>query len=76
MKPTIIHQSMEREGKGFSYTELKKVGLTKFDAKRLKLPIDLRRKTEYPKNVNILKEIKPKAAEKKPKKEKKVAKKK
>ena len=44
-----------REGKGFSRGELREVGIDFKQALRLKIPIDLRRKTKHEENVKILK---------------------
>lgn len=45
-----------REGKGFSKGELREVGMGLKQALRLKIPIDLRRKTKHKKNVKTLKQ--------------------
>ncbi len=47
----------KREGRGFSPYELKEVGLTPGLAKRRKIPVDLRRKTKYEENVQLLREL-------------------
>lgn len=44
-------------GRGFSRSELKKAGLTVEQAKKFKIPIDLRRKTVYEDNLNMLKKF-------------------
>jgi len=44
-----------REGKGFSRDELKEVGIDSKQALRLKIPIDLKRKTKHENNVKTLK---------------------
>ena len=44
-----------RRGKGFSPEELKKAGLNKAEAKRLKIPVDNRRKTAHEQNVKTIK---------------------
>jgi ribosomal protein L13E len=56
VKPRIQKaDGKQRDGKGFSAEELKKAGLNRADAKRLKLPFDPRRKTMHPENVETLK---------------------
>ena len=45
-----------REGRGFSLEEIKLAGLTLHEAKMLEIPIDQRRRTTHPKNVETLKE--------------------
>lgn len=44
----------ERSGRGFSREELKKAGLSKTDAKKLRIPVDARRKTTYTENLEAL----------------------
>lgn len=69
IKPRIQKQDgKQRSGRGFSPEELKKAGLNRADAKRLKLPADPRRKTAHEENIEALKahaekqkaEVKPK----------------
>lgn len=84
----IVATITKRNGKkstsrGFSLSELKKACLTKQDAKKIGIPLDLKRKSTHDENVDTLKmhaekakvEAKPKApkteleaTEKKPKK--------
>jgi len=84
----IVATITKRNGKkstsrGFSLSELKKACLTKQDAKKIGVPLDLKRKSTHDENVDTLKmhtekakaEAKPKApktepeaTEKKPKK--------
>ena len=45
-----------REGRGFSLSELKAVGLTAEEAKRLSIPIDKRRRSTHEWNIRILQE--------------------
>lgn len=45
----------QRSGRGFSLDELKKAGLNPAEAKRLKIPVDKRRKTAHDKNVKAVK---------------------
>ncbi len=47
----------KRMGRGFSRSELQEVGLTPGLAKRRRIPVDLRRKTKYEENIQILREI-------------------
>ena len=44
-----------REGKGFSRDELKEVGIDSNQALRLKIAIDLKRRTKHESNVKTLK---------------------
>jgi large subunit ribosomal protein L13e len=46
-----------RYGRGFSKGELSKVGLTVKKALKLGIPVDLRRKSVHPENVDSLKTI-------------------
>ena len=55
IKPQVTKKSGKRQGKGFSPEELKKAGLNKAEAKRLKIPVDNRRKTAHEQNVKIIK---------------------
>jgi len=69
IKPKI-HRSdgKERNGRGFSFEELKKAGLNMAEAKKLEIPIDKRRKTAHQQNVQKIKSYaKKKKAETKPK---------
>lgn len=45
-----------RKGRGFSIEEIRKAGLTLPGAKRMGIPIDKRRRTSHPQNVQRLKE--------------------
>jgi large subunit ribosomal protein L13e len=47
----------QRFGKGFSREELKKAGLTLKEARRLGLPVDVRRKTAHKENVEAAKAL-------------------
>ena len=56
IKPVITKQDgKQRVGKGFSLEELGKASLNPAEAKRLKVPVDKRRKTAYDVNVESLK---------------------
>ena len=46
-----------RSGKGFSHTELKGASLTLANAKHLRIPIDRRRRSTHPINVDMIKEL-------------------
>ena len=69
IKPEILTPSgKQRSGKGFSLEELKKAGLNSAEAKRLKLPVDKRRKTAHDQNVKAIKaHMEKKKAKAKPK---------
>jgi len=45
-----------RKGRGFSFGEIRGAGLTPHDARRLGIPVDRRRRTSRPQNVQRLKE--------------------
>lgn len=45
-----------REGKGFSKGELREAGMDFKQALRLKIPIDLKRKTKHEDNIKTLKQ--------------------
>jgi large subunit ribosomal protein L13e len=69
IKPTINKKDgKQRGGRGFSTEELKKAGLNLAEAKRLKIPVDKRRKTAHDQNVEVVKACaEKKKAEVKPK---------
>ena len=69
IKPEILTPSgKQRSGKGFSLEELKKTGLNKAEAKKLEIPVDIRRRTAHNQNVKALKAYsEKKKAEAKPK---------
>ena len=69
IKPEILTPSgKQRSGKGFSLEELKKAGLNKAEAKKLEIPVDIRRRTAHDQNVEALKAYsEKKKAEAKPK---------
>ena len=45
------HNGKQSIGKGFSPTELKKAGLNKQEAKKIGLPVDVKRKSAHEENV-------------------------
>ena len=69
IKATIIKPNGKKtESRGFSLTELKNAGLTKQDAKKIGIPLDVKRKSAHDENVATLKAHAEKAkAEAKPK---------
>jgi ribosomal protein L13E len=76
IKATITKQNGKKSvGRGFSPSELAKAGLTKQDAKKLGIPLDVKRKSEHEENIATLKahaekaksETKPKAPKTEPK---------
>jgi ribosomal protein L13E len=69
VKPEILTPTgKQRSGRGFSREELQKAGLNRAEAKKLKIPVDLRRKTAHDQNVKALKAYaEKKKAEAKPK---------
>jgi len=46
-----------RKGRGFSLKELKEAGLTLRDALRHRIPVDRRRESSHPENIETLKKI-------------------
>jgi len=54
VKPEVVKPDGKRSGRGFSLEELKKAGLNLAEAKRLKLPVDKRRKTAHDQNVETI----------------------
>jgi len=69
IKPMILKpDGKQRSGRGFSPEELEKAGLNPAEAKRLKIPVDKRRKTAHDQNVEAIKVYaEKKKAEAKPK---------
>jgi len=69
IKPKVLKpDEKQRSGRGFSLEELKKAGLNSTQAKRLKIPVDSRRKTAHDQNVEAIKaHAEKKKAEAKPK---------
>ena len=70
--PKITKQNgKESIGKGFSPNELSKAGLTKQDAKKMGIRLDIKRKSEHEENIATLKAHAEKAkSEAKPKRPK------
>ncbi|MCS1410573.1 MAG: hypothetical protein M2R45_03768 [Verrucomicrobia subdivision 3 bacterium] len=46
-----------RRGKGFSYREIRAAGFTTADAKRQSIPIDKRRKSKHPNNIETIRSL-------------------
>ena len=69
IKAIITKQNGKQSiGRGFSLTELAKAGLTKQDAKKIGIPLDVKRKSAHDENIATLKAHAEKAkAEAKPK---------
>ena len=85
IKAIVTKQNGKKStSRGFSLTELKNAGLTKQDAKKIGIPLDIKRKSAHDENVETLKahaekakaEAKPKEPEAKTQPEKKKPKKK
>ena len=55
MQPEIVHKGKTRKARGYSYEELKNANMDKRVAKKLKVPVDRRRKTAYEENIEQLK---------------------
>ena len=59
IKPVVYAPTPKKQlrvGRGFSLEEIKLAGLTLHKAKLLEIPIDQRRQTTHPQNVEMLKE--------------------
>lgn len=56
ISPIVKRGSKVRTGKGFSIGELKEAGLNVGKARHIGVPVDQRRSTSYPENVEGLKE--------------------
>lgn len=70
IKPEVVKPNGKRGGRGFSRGELKKADLNKAEAKKMEIPVDLRRKTVHDQNVEAIKVyVRKKKAEVKPKHE-------
>ena len=55
LRPFVFSKGRKRVGKGFSKEELKAVGLSVREARKLKIAVDERRKSCYPENIQMLK---------------------
>ena len=57
-RPSISRKNgKQRLGRGFSSQELKKAGLSFKEALKLGVPVDLRRRTDHEKNIDLIKEF-------------------
>lgn len=56
IEPIVEGGNQVRKGKGFSIDELRSANITVWEARRLGVPVDIRRGTNYDDNVEILKE--------------------
>lgn len=54
ISPIVKRGSIVKTGKGFSLEELKEVELNPGEARHLGVPVDLRRSTSHPENVESL----------------------
>ncbi len=70
MQPEIVHKGKARKGRGYSLEELKNAKMDIRVAKRMKLPVDRRRKTAYEENITQLTTMMEKEKSKKEKKTK------
>lgn len=57
LRPVVISKGVKRLGRGFSKGELKAVGLSERDAKKLGIAFDKRRKSTREENIKILKDF-------------------
>jgi len=63
ISPIVKRGRRIREGRGFSLGELKEAGIAPNEARRLGLPVDPRRRSTHPENVEMLREWLKKAEE-------------
>lgn len=56
ISPIVRRGSRVRTGKGFSLGELKDAGLNPGEARHFGVPVDLRRSTSYPENIESLRD--------------------
>jgi large subunit ribosomal protein L13e len=56
ISPIVKRGTNVRTGKGFSIDEVKEAGVNVGEARHLGVPVDQRRNTSYPENVEALKE--------------------
>ena len=57
-KPKVFKRDgKQRRGKGFSRNELKKAGSNPKEALRLKIPLDIKRRTIHEENVETVKRL-------------------
>lgn len=52
----VYSKGRRRAGKGFSREEIRAAGLSVREALRLRIPVDVRRKTSYEENIRALKD--------------------
>ncbi len=56
IKSAVTNQKgKQKRGKGFSPNELKQAGVSKQQARKLKMPVDMRRKSVHEENVATIK---------------------
>jgi large subunit ribosomal protein L13e len=66
IKPTVASQAGKRRlGKGFSPDELKEAGINATDARKLRIPVDRKRRSSREENIETLKAHMEKAPAKK-----------
>ena len=56
ISPIVKWSARVKTGKGFSINEVKEAGVNVGEARHLGVPVDQRRSTSYPENVETLKE--------------------
>ena len=61
LRPIVVLKNVKREGRGFSKGELKAVGISVREAKKLGIAYDKRRKSAKEENIKLLKEFLTKA---------------
>ncbi|MCL2358868.1 MAG: ribosomal protein L13e [Nitrososphaerota archaeon] len=56
IKPSFIKPNgKQKQGRGFSINELKAAGVSKQQAKKAGLPVDVRRKSQHDQNIQAIK---------------------
>ncbi|MDR0372285.1 MAG: ribosomal protein L13e [Nitrososphaerota archaeon] len=56
IKPSILKPNgKQKQGKGFSLNELKAAGISKQQAQKAGLPVDVRRKSQHDQNIEAIK---------------------
>ena len=54
MQPEVVHKGKARKARGYSLEELKNANMDIRVAKKMKIPVDRRRKTAYEENITKL----------------------
>jgi len=57
MRPLVVRENKKREGRGYSVAEIRAAGVGLTRVKKLRIPVDLRRRTSHASNVTRLKKL-------------------